>query len=46
MKRPTAKLPRRKPNDEIMMTKDTSPTVAPTRSYKKGGYKISVGAME
>ena len=32
MRRPTAKLPMREPNEESMMMKDISPIVAPTKS--------------
>jgi hypothetical protein len=35
IRRPTAKLPKRKPNEEIIMMKDISPTLAPTKSLRK-----------
>jgi hypothetical protein len=35
IRRPTAKLPKRKPNEEIIMMNDISPTVAPTKSWRK-----------
>ena len=34
MRRPTAKLPRILPKDQMTMTIDMSPTVAPTRSLR------------